>query len=65
MRLFRRRRHEPPIGEAQAYHRLHGDRAAVKLVQLEPRRPRFRLSVSGEQLRRSFERRLDSREEDG
>jgi hypothetical protein len=34
----------------------------VKIVKLEPRRPRYKLRVTGEDLRRSFERRLDARE---
>ena len=62
MRLFRRRPRERPIGEAEAYHRLHGDRDEVRLVHLPPRPRRFDLDVSGEQLRRSFEARLASRE---
>jgi hypothetical protein len=60
-----RRRRRPPtraIGEAQAYARLHGDRDGdVRIVAIEPRRPRHRLRVSGEQLRRSFETKLDGR----
>jgi hypothetical protein len=31
-------------------------------VKLEPRRPRFDLDVSGEDLRQAFESRLDKRE---
>jgi hypothetical protein len=33
----------------------------VTLVKIEPRRPRYRLSVSGEDLRREFEARIDGR----
>jgi hypothetical protein len=33
----------------------------VRIVRLEPRRPRFSLRPSGEELRRSFEERLDQR----
>jgi hypothetical protein len=52
-----------PLSEAEAYARCHGMREAeVRIVHLEPRRPRYDLRVTGEDLRRSFERRLDSRE---
>jgi hypothetical protein len=52
-----------PLTEAEAYARCHGRRETeVRIVQLEPRRPRYELRVSGEDLRRSFEARLDSRE---
>ena len=62
MRILHRRRPPRPIGEGQAYARLHGDRGGdVTIVKVEPRRPRYRLRVDGEHLRRSFERRLDSR----
>jgi len=63
--LLRRRRPKPmlrPIEEAEAYARCHGARTdEVKIVKIEPRRPRFQLRVSGESLRRSFEERLDKR----
>ena len=63
--LRRRRRPKPalrPIGEAEAYARCHGARTdEVRIVKLEPRRPRFPLRVTGESLRRSFEERLDRR----
>jgi hypothetical protein len=36
----------------------------VRIVKLEPRRPRYDLEVSGEDLRRSFEAKLDDRELD-
>jgi hypothetical protein len=62
MRLLRRRPVVRPIGELQAYSRLHGDRGGdVTIVKVEPRRPRYRLRVDGEQLRRRFEQKLDSR----
>ena len=52
-----------PLSEAEAYARCHGDRTPdVKVVAMEPRRPRHVTTVSGEELRRSFESRLDSRE---
>ncbi len=65
MQFLRRRRQPPrPIGEAQAYARLHGDRDGdVRVVKVEPRRPRHVLRVSGESLRRSFEQKLDRRRE--
>ena len=60
LRGSRRLRH---LDEAEAYARCHGDRENdVRIVRLEPRRPRYQLRVSGEDLRRSFEERLDSRE---
>lgn len=52
-----------PLNEAEAYARCHGSRGAdVRIVHVEPRRPRYQLRVTGEDLRRSFERRLDARE---
>ena len=54
------------LGEAECYHRLHGERDSdVRIVKLEPRRPRFQLRVTGEDLRRRFEERLDKRAPDG
>ncbi len=51
-----------PLGEAECYHRLHGERDNdVRIVATVPRRPRFLLAVSGEDLRRRFEERLDAR----
>ena len=57
----RRRRREAPISEAEAYERLHGHRADVRIVELEQRRPRMPLRGTGEQLRKSFEQRLQGR----
>jgi hypothetical protein len=52
-----------PLDEAEAYARCHGERGAeVRVVHLEPKRPRYQLRVTGEDLRRSFERRLLKRE---
>ena len=64
MRLFRRRRPRlRQIGEAEAYGRAYGDRSEqVRVVKLEPKRPRYRLRVSGETLRLAFAKRLDERE---
>ncbi len=52
------------LNEAECYARCHGegDGDNVRVVRLEPRRPRFDLDVSGEDLRRAFETRLDKRE---
>jgi len=36
----------------------------VKIVRLEPRRPRYDLDVTGEELRRQLEERLDARDPD-
>jgi len=33
----------------------------VRIVKIEPRRPRYRLEVSGVDLRRSFEEKLERR----
>lgn len=65
MRLFRKRTesrlHE--IGEAEAYGRSYGDHSGeVKVVRVEPRRPRYQLKVSGETLRDAFLDRLNRRE---
>lgn len=67
MRLlpWRRRQRLRTIGEAEAYHNVYGERTAeVKHVKLEPRRKRFKLSISGEDLRRRFEERLHTREDE-
>jgi hypothetical protein len=51
------------LNEAEAYARCHGTRGAeVRIVHLEPRRPRYETPVSGEDLRRSFEVKLEERE---
>jgi hypothetical protein len=58
----------PPIGEAEAYARLHGERGE-EIVRVErmppPPPPPARAQVTGETLRRAFERRLRSREDRG
>jgi hypothetical protein len=63
--LFRRknetRLHQ--IGEAEAYGRSYGDvRRDVKIVKVEPRRPRYELKVTGEGLRSAFLDRLNKRD---
>jgi hypothetical protein len=52
-----------PLSEEECYLRCYGfDEATVRLVKLEPRRPQAPARISGEELRRLFEIRLDSRE---
>jgi hypothetical protein len=52
-----------PLTEAEAYARCYGSGDDnVRTVKLEPRRPRYDLPVSGEDLRQAFERKLDRRE---
>jgi hypothetical protein len=65
MRLFRRRKSRlRPIGESEAYGRAYGERSPqVRIVKLEPRRPRYQLKVTGETLRRAFAERLAKRDE--
>jgi hypothetical protein len=63
--LFRRknetRLHQ--IGEAEAYGRSYGEtKRDVKIVKVEPRRPRYQLKVTGEALRDAFLDRLNRRE---
>ncbi len=65
MRFWRRRDESRlrALSEAEAYHHSYGDRGSdVKTVKLEPRRPRYTLPVSGEDLRQRFQERLDARE---
>ena len=55
----------PPIDEPTAYARSYGERGPeVKQVKLPPRRPRFPVLTSGEELRRRFEERLARRDEE-
>jgi hypothetical protein len=50
------------LSEAECYARCYGGwDATVTVVRLEPRRPRFPTTVSGEELRRRFEERIDAR----
>lgn len=61
--LGRRKTRLKPLNEAEAYARCHGDRnELVRIVKLPPRRPRYEVLASGEELRRDFEERLDARE---
>jgi hypothetical protein len=51
-----------PLTEAECYARCYGSGGAdVRLVSLEQRRPRHVTRLSGEQVRRLFEQRLDAR----
>jgi hypothetical protein len=51
------------LSEAECYARCYGERAGMlRIVSIEPRRPRHELDVSGEDLRAAFEERLDARE---
>jgi hypothetical protein len=52
-----------PLSEEECYLRCYGfDEATVRLVRLEPRPPLAFARISGEELRKLFEVRLDSRE---
>jgi len=64
VRFFRRSKQRlRQIGESEAYGRAYGDRSEqVRIVKLEPKRPRYELKVSGEKLRQAFARRLEARE---
>jgi hypothetical protein len=66
VRFFRRRTAPPPIGEAEAYARLHGERG-VEIIRIEPMPPPppkpARKQVTGETLRRAFELRLKARDD--
>lgn len=53
------------LSEAECYARCYGAwDPTVTIVKLEPRRPRYELAVSGEDLRRSLEARMDARIEE-
>ena len=53
------------LSEAECYARCYGERAGMlRVVHVEPRRPRYTLDLSGEDLRTLFEERLDAREAD-
>ena len=54
-----------PLSEAECYARCYGGwDPTVTTVKLEPRRPRFPTTVSGEELRRRFEALIDARLEE-
>jgi hypothetical protein len=51
------------LSEAECYARCYGGwEATVRIVRLEPRRPRHPVLLEGEALRRRFEEALDARE---
>lgn len=53
------------LSETECYVRLYGGwDSTVTLVKVEPRRPRHESSVSGEDLRRDFESRIEARTDD-
>ena len=61
--LRRNRERLRPLDEAAAYARCHGTRdESVKIVHLPPRRARYDLLATGEEIRVGFERRIDARE---
>jgi hypothetical protein len=66
MRLFSRKPKARlrELGESEAYHHAYGEPSRdVKIVKLEPRRPRYRqVLADGERLRQAFLQRLDKRE---
>jgi len=68
MRLFGRKSKQRlrPLGESEAYHHSYGDTPRdVKIVKLEPRRPRYQqVLADGERLRQAFLQRLDKREKE-
>ncbi len=52
-----------PLSEAECYARCYGEwDATVRIVRLEPRRPRYALAITGEDLRAQLEAKLDARE---
>ena len=52
------------LSEQECYLRCYGaGDAMVRVVRLEPKRPRRLARITGEELRRLFELRLDAREE--
>jgi hypothetical protein len=53
------------LTETECYARCYrGWAPTVTISKLEPRRPRYELPVTGEDLRREFEARIDARPED-
>jgi hypothetical protein len=62
LRVVRRLR---ALSEAECYVRCYGgSEPTVTIVKLEPRPPRYAPLVSGEDLRREFEARIDARPDD-
>jgi hypothetical protein len=51
------------LNEAECYTRCYGDREeAVQVLEIQPRSARYETTLSGEDIRRLFEVRLDARE---
>jgi hypothetical protein len=51
------------LSEEECYARCYGDHEeAVQVIRFEPARPHFATTLSGEDIRRLFELRLDARE---
>ena len=51
------------LNEAECYSRCYGDREeAVQVIEVQPRATRYETTLSGEDIRRLFEVRLDARE---
>jgi hypothetical protein len=64
-RTLRHVRRLRSLSETECYVRLYGGwDSTVTLVKIEPRRPRYELAVSGEDLRRDFEARIEARTEE-
>lgn len=64
-RTLRHVRRLRTLSETECYTRLYGGcDPTVTLVKVEPRRPRYELTVSGEDLRREFEARIAARSEE-
>jgi hypothetical protein len=68
MRLFSRKQRQRlrQLGESEAYHHSYGEPPRdVKIVKLEPRRPRYQqVLADGERLRQAFLTRLDKRDKE-
>lgn len=53
------------LSEAECYARCYAAKSdTVRVIKLEPRRPRYEPEVSGEHLRQHFEALLESRDPD-
>jgi hypothetical protein len=64
-RTLRHVRRLRTLSETECYTRLYGGwDPTVTVVKVEPRRPRYELNVSGEDLRREFEARIEARAEE-
>jgi hypothetical protein len=54
-----------PLSEAECYARCYGGwEATVRIVRLEPRRPRSEVLLNGEAIRRRFEELFEARDPD-